>query len=106
MIAITRTLGEDLPFTRFTSWRVGEDLIQLVEQILHLATTLSLGHLVANAELWGATVVPAALCHRSRVKTLEAGHAAVLHRVVVRCGDVCRTLGMILKNALDERAII
>ena len=73
------TFREDLPFTGFASSAIGQDVIQLIEEILHLATTLSLSHLVADAKLWSPTVVPTSLPHGSWVKALQAGHTAVLH---------------------------
>lgn len=73
------TLSEDFPFTGLAAWRIWENLIELIEEILHLATTLSLSHLVADAKLWSPTVVPTSLPHGSWVKALQAGHTAVLH---------------------------
>ena len=83
------TLCENFPFARFTSRGVGKNVVELVEEVLHLAPALPLCHLVADAELWGTAVVTTALGQRSRmVCTLEARDAAVLHRVVVRCGYI------------------
>ena len=85
VVEMTLTLREDLPLARLAAGRVGEYLVELIEEILHLATTLPFGHLVADAELGSATVVSTPLGERSMVHALETCDAAVLHRVVMRC---------------------
>jgi hypothetical protein len=60
-------------------------LVEFVEKVLHLATALPLGHLVADAELRGSAVIATALSHGIVVEALETSNAAVLHRVVVGC---------------------
>jgi len=55
-----RTLSQNLPLARLAARRVGQYIVEFVEQILHLASSLSLRHFVADAQLGGATVVAAA----------------------------------------------
>lgn len=83
------TLGENLPLGGFASRRVGKNLVELIKEVLHLASTLSFGHLVTDTKLWGSTVISTALSQRCGIKALETGDTAVLHRVVVGRGNVC-----------------
>ena len=62
---------------------IGQNLIQLLEQLLHLAPPFSLRHLVAHAKLWGSTVVATASRTR-RLGGLETGYTGMLHGMVMR----------------------
>lgn len=52
-----RTLGENFPLARFAAGRIWENAVQFVEQILHLTPTLTLCHLMADAQFWSSAVV-------------------------------------------------
>lgn len=77
------TLGENLPLAGLAAWGVWQDVVQLVEQALHLTSPLPLGHLVAYAKLWRSTVVARLRRISSWSGALQACDAAVLHRVMM-----------------------
>lgn len=94
------TFRENFPFARLASWRVGEDVVEFIKQVLHLASTLPLGHLVADAELWGPTVVSAALSKSCMIESLKTCDTAVLHGVVMSCGDIWMILVKTYRKSL------
>ena len=51
------TLGENLPFACLCATRGRHGLVQILEQILHFAPALPFCELVADTQLWCATVV-------------------------------------------------
>jgi hypothetical protein len=80
------TLGENFPLARLAARGVGKNVVQFVKEAFHLASSLSLGHLVTDAELRRSAVIAATSCkRRCIVCTLQACDAAMLHGVMV-CG--------------------
>jgi hypothetical protein len=78
------TFGKYFPFTGLAPRTIGQDLVKIVEQCLHLTAPLSFGHLVADAKLRSPTVTPATRSQRVCViHALETSDTAVLHRMVM-----------------------
>lgn len=73
---------QNLPFAGFCASILGNGLVQVLEQILHLTTTLSFGKFVTDSELWRPAVVTNTLCVQALM--LQARNGAVLKRMVVR----------------------
>jgi hypothetical protein len=74
----SRTLCQNLPLAGLAPWRVGQNPIELIEQIFHFAPSLPFGHLVADTELGSSGVVPTA--GRSWVfRTLKTRDVPMLH---------------------------
>jgi hypothetical protein len=89
------TFRKDLPLAGLASWRVGQDVVQFIEQAFHFASALPLGHLVAYTELWRSTVVSTACGHSCVISmTLQACDTAVLHRMVMRGCNICESLAL------------
>jgi hypothetical protein len=82
------TLGENLPLAGLAARGVWQDVVQLIEQALHLTSPLPLGHLVAYAKLWRSTVVARLGRIGSWSGALQACDTAVLHRVMMSRRDV------------------
>ena len=75
------TFGENLPFTGFSSSTCRYSFVEIFEEILHLASSFTLGQLVANSQLGRAAIVPHTT---SEVLVLQALNRPVLHRVMMR----------------------
>jgi hypothetical protein len=76
------TLCQHFPFAGLAPRRIRQDIIEFIEQRLHLAPSLSLGHFMADTELWSTTVVPAARSTRV-FRTLQICYIPMLHGVMV-----------------------
>jgi hypothetical protein len=78
------TFGKDLPLARLAARRVGKDVVQLVKEAFHLASSLPLSHLVTDTKLRRPAVIAATGCKRGCIVcTLQARDASMLHRVVM-----------------------
>ena len=85
MMSSSRTLCENLPLAGLAPWRVGQNPIQLIKQILHFAPSLPFGHLVTDAKFGSSRII--ATARRSWVLwTLETRDVAMLHRMVMGRG--------------------
>jgi hypothetical protein len=79
------TFCQNLPLAGLAPWRVGQNPIELIKQILHLAPPLSFGHLVTDTELGSSRIV--ATAGRSWVfRTLKTRDVSMLHRMVMSSG--------------------
>ena len=84
-----RTFRENLPFTGLASRRIGQNVIQLIKEILHFTPSFPFRHLVTDPEFGRAAVISATRRQRiSMVHALQARDAAVLHRMMVRAWNV------------------
>jgi hypothetical protein len=85
MMSSSLTLCENLPLARLAPWRVGQNPIQFIKQILHFAPSLPFGHLVTDAKLGSSRVI--ATARRSWVLwALETRDVAMLHGMVMSRG--------------------
>jgi hypothetical protein len=82
------TFGQNLPFAGLVSRRVGQNIVEILKQVLHLTPSFSLRHFVAYAKFWRTAVIPATTSHTVGVTTLQAGNAGMLHGVVMSGGYV------------------
>lgn len=76
----THTFCKNLPLARLSTRRIWQYVVEFIKQRLHLTTTFTLGHLVADTKFGRAAIIARATrcLRRARIMGLQTGDGPML----------------------------